>query len=332
MLYITTRSDRDAFTAHRTLLTERAPDNGLFLPMKFPQIDEEAFSKLVSDSFEKCVANIVNLFYSSELTQWDVGFCIGRNSVRVFGMNPKICCVELWHNPGNGFNYILNGLFRRVFGDDQEAETTEWFRLVVKIAVICGIYSELCRQNIISFGDSFDLSIPADDFSYPIAALYAAELGLPIGDLICNCVQTSEVWNMLHRGELSVGNLSDPLQASLERLVLLRIGNQAVRQLCDRRTLKLVTEEHERLKEGLFCVVSGKERAQDSLVRVFSNSGRILTPLAALCIAGLGDYRAKMGESKFTLVIEEDSPAMYLKEIEKVTSITSQQIEDYIKE
>ena len=49
MLYITTRGDRDAFTAHRTLCTDRAPDHGCFIPMRFPKFSEKEINDISLD-------------------------------------------------------------------------------------------------------------------------------------------------------------------------------------------------------------------------------------------------------------------------------------------
>ena len=104
MLYITTRSERDAFTPHRTLCTDRAPDGGLFIPMRFPKLTKGEIQSILQNTFEETVANIINLFFRVNITQWDVGFDIGRNTARISELNSKIYFAELWHNPGNGFD------------------------------------------------------------------------------------------------------------------------------------------------------------------------------------------------------------------------------------
>ena len=41
MLYVTTRNNRDAFTAQRVLTENRGPEGGLFLPFREPLFSEE---------------------------------------------------------------------------------------------------------------------------------------------------------------------------------------------------------------------------------------------------------------------------------------------------
>lgn len=328
MLYITTRSTKDAFTAHRTLLTDKAPDGGFFIPMRFPAFSDDQLRELLSESFETIIAKILNTFFRADITQWDVGFCFSRNTLRLIDMNPKIYLAELWHNTGNGMGYIMRGLFRRVFGGETELEPSEWFRIVVKIAFFFGIYAELQKLKFIRFGDAFDLSVPADDVTYPIAVLYAAKMGLPIGNIICNSVTNQELWTLIHRGEFSVGETDNDFKSNIERLLQLRLGEVNL----NIRSLSFEADRQEKIKEGLFCVVSGSERVLQMITSTFRNTERLLTPDTALCIAGLGDYRAKTGENRYTLVIEENSPLLFPAKIERATGLPARKIGDYLKE
>lgn len=328
MLYISTRGCADAFTAHRTLLTDRAPDGGCFIPMRFPQLSTDEVCEILDEPMESIIAKILNIFFRVELTQWDVGFCSGRNSLRVIDLNPKIHFAELWHNPGSEMEYIVLGLFRRVFGEETDLQPSEWFRIVMKIAAVFGIYSELAKRNVIAFGDRFDFTVPADDFLYPIAILYASNMGLPVGNIVCNCVCNHEIWNLIHRGELPTAAIIDDENTCVERLLHLRIGAVNLEQ----REIRFEADDHQRLKDGLFCTVSGLERGMQTITSVFSSTEKLLTPNAALCIAGLGDYRARTGEIRSTLIIEERSPTLYPAEIQRATGIPAKKIGDYLKE
>ena len=328
MLYITTRGDRDAFTAHRTLCTDQAPDEGCFIPMRFPQFSSAEISLIAEQSFEETVAYILNIFFSANLTKWDVSLYVGRNTARVPETNKRIILAELWHNPGNCFQYVLDGLFSRVFGTETNLQPSEWFKVAVKIAILFGVYGELCHSEQLKVGDHIDLSLPADDFSYPIAALYATAIGLPLGSVICNCTKTHEMWNLIHRGTLNYSGVPDIMRAGVERFLSLRLNKVPNSQ----GSFEADAEEKLILRKGIFCVVSGAERVLHALNGVYSSIARIVTPDVALCFSGLGDYRAKTGESKLTLILEEDSPALYTEEIGKATGISKSKLENYLKE
>lgn len=304
MLYVTTRGTRDAFTAHRTLCANKAPDNGYFIPMRFPQFSQDEVRSMVESSFEETVACILNLFFPAGLTKWDVGLFVGMNTARTIELSPKIVLAELWHNPGNCFDHVISGLFRRVIGKETNSAPSEWFCITVKIAILFGLYGELCRCNILSFGETIDLSLPADNFSYPIAAIYANTIGLPIGELLCNCSRTQEVWNLIHRGTLNISGLSDDLRAGLERFLFHRLKKAEC--ILDMRSYEAEPNEKACLQSGLFCTVSGKERIVQAQKGVIGSNKKFVTPNAALCFSGLGDYRAKTGDCRLTMIIEEE--------------------------
>lgn len=332
MLYITTRGDRDAFTSHRTLCSDIAPDGGYYLPMRFPRFSEKEIRAFVHAPFEETVAHILNVFFSAGLTKWDVGLCVGRNIARVLESNSKILVCELWHNSGNSFSYVINGLYQRIFGQTTENAPSEWFCIAVKVAVWFGIYGVLCQQSVLRFGQRIDLSVPADDFTYPVSALYATDAGLPIGDIVCNCNKNHEVWNLIHRGTMNTNDMDAGLQAGIERYLLVRLGDSAVVRFRKKRIFEISPEDAETLRKGLYCVVSGSDRVFHTLNGVYTTSKRIVSPSTALCLAGLGDYRAKIGESRLTLVLEEDSPVLFAEQVEQATGISKKKLNDHLRE
>ena len=46
VLYVTTRSKHDAYTAARTMNLDRGPDGGLFIPFRLPQFSLEQIAEL----------------------------------------------------------------------------------------------------------------------------------------------------------------------------------------------------------------------------------------------------------------------------------------------
>ena len=81
MLYVTTRGKYDAFTAARTMNLDRGPDGGLFIPFRLPQLTRDEIIALGSKTFGQNVADILNLFFSTRLSGWDVDMTIGRSPV-----------------------------------------------------------------------------------------------------------------------------------------------------------------------------------------------------------------------------------------------------------
>ena len=72
MLYVTTRSNQDAFTAHRALTESRGPDGGLYLPFHQPVFSGDDICALAGKPFNACVAEVLNRLFNRKLTTWDV--------------------------------------------------------------------------------------------------------------------------------------------------------------------------------------------------------------------------------------------------------------------
>ena len=51
MLYVTTRNNRDAYTAQRVLRENRGPDGGLYVPFREPVFSREEIDALKEKSF-----------------------------------------------------------------------------------------------------------------------------------------------------------------------------------------------------------------------------------------------------------------------------------------
>ena len=94
MLYVTTRNHLDSFTACPVLKENRAPDGGLFVPLHVPKLSQQDCARLAEMSFGQCAAEMLNLFFSTRLTGWDVDFAVGRYPVRLEALAHKIYLAE----------------------------------------------------------------------------------------------------------------------------------------------------------------------------------------------------------------------------------------------
>ena len=72
MLYATTRSDHDTFTSERALKESRAPDGGLYVPMRQVSYTPDELANLLEQSVSGIIAAIMNRFFSCKQTERDV--------------------------------------------------------------------------------------------------------------------------------------------------------------------------------------------------------------------------------------------------------------------
>ena len=70
MLYVTTRTKNDTFTAARALAEDRSSDGGLFVPLRLPQFDPAQIRQLGEQSFSQNVADVINLFFGALIVKF----------------------------------------------------------------------------------------------------------------------------------------------------------------------------------------------------------------------------------------------------------------------
>lgn len=318
MLYVTTRSEREQYPALRTLGQDRGPDGGTYVPFHLPVFSREEVEALKDKSFGTCVALTLERLFFPRLDGVELDFAIGRVPVKVPVMSHRIAVAELWHNIHWDFGWVVRELTQRLRTQSQlAAPVTEWADLAARIAVLFGVFGQLQRMDAVSFEQGMDVAVPTGDFTMPMAAWYAREMGLPIGSVIC-CGQQSGTWDLLHRGEVRT---SEPLPDGLERLIFGRLGTDEVRrylEICGRGGVYGPGEEElELLRQGMFASVVSPRRVERTIANVYRTNSYVLGPEAAMVYAGLQDYRATAGEGRLALILAEHRPA---KELETVAS------------
>lgn len=309
MLYVTTRNERDLYPALRTLGQNLGPDGGAYVPFSLPVFDREAVEDLKDQSFNATVALVLNKLFLPRLDGVELDFALGRKPVKLTEMNHRIAVAELWHNIHWNFDWIVRELTQRLRTEAQlQQPVTEWAELAVCIAVLFGVFGQLQRSGSVSFDQGLDVAAVSGDFTVPMAAWYAREMGLPIGNIIC-CDERSGTWDLLHHGQVRT---ADPLPRGFERLIFGCLGEEEARRyvkICERRGVYAPEEEAlERLQRGMFASVVSLRRTARRISSVYSAKGYLMGPEAAMAYAGLQDYRATAGEGRLALILARRRP------------------------
>ena len=340
MLYVTTTDKNDAYTAARTFLEDRGPDGGLFVPRQLPRFTQEDFSEHVCESFGERLAKILNLFFSTKLTGWDVDSAIGRCPVKAATMSHRIFLLELWRNLDGSYEQLERILAAKIRSDENAKQrVSSWLRIAIRIAMIFASYIELVRSKALSWEDSVDISLVSGDLSGVMALWYAREMGLPIANIICSCNENCALWDLLHHGEVKTDIQLIPtttpladvgLPAELERLVYGTLGWQYTKEflhICKNRGLYVPpAEEFESLRKGLFSAVVSRSRVDVLISSVYRTNSYLIGPYTALAYGGLTDYRAKTGESRAALILADRSPAQDAAVVAQAMGVTEQQL------
>ena len=314
MLYVTTRSNSETFTSNRALTENRGPDGGLYVPLHMPCFTPEEIKGLKDKPLGQRMADVLNLFFGTRLSGWDLDLTIGKSPVRLVPVGRRELLVESWHNPEGNFDWLVRSLSEALTGIQEDFDS-EWLSVAARIGVLFCAFGALMEQGI---AGKVDVSVPSGDFSGCVAAWYARQMGLPIGNIICCCNENGAPWDLIHRGELRTNSValrtSTPLcdqviPRDLERLVFACGGYPQAESyvLAVRRGGMYCPDEAtaKKLREGLFVSVIGERRMKST---IYTTTSRIIGPYTALAYSGLLDYRARTGESRYALILSERSP------------------------
>lgn len=321
MLYVTTRERKDAYTAHRTLVSDTGPDGGRYLPFRMPCLDEQALTELSTRTFPQNVAELLNQFFSCRLSGWDVELCTGRYPLRGISLNRKILIGELWHNVDWDYDRIETTLGRKLCSAAQENRVTSWVKIAIRISVLFALYGDLLKNGLLQKGQVFDISVPTGDFSAPAAVYYARQMGLPVCNIICACNENGGFWELLHLGQLrtdvqpakTVTPLADfAVPPELERLICGVLGTEEATRFdavcADKRVYSIRPDQRDSLREGMMSAVVSGSRVNTLIRSEYHTSGYVLGLYSALAYGALMDIRANTGESRTALILSDRSP------------------------
>ena len=344
MLYVTTRSNRDAYTAQRALRENRGPDGGLYVPFRAPVFSPEDIDALAEKSFNRCVADTLNVLFNTRLTSWDVDLSVGRHPVRLTKLNHRVLLGESWHNLDSRFSRMVQNLAGQLRAD-QKALSSDWAEIGVRIAVLFGICGELMRAGWVSREKPFDLSVVSGDFSAPVSAWFAREWGLPIGNIVCCCNENNSLWDLLRQGQLRTDEVSQTTETpdgdvvvpdGLERLIHSCGGPEEVQRyvaVCRRGGTYYPSDALlSRLRRGMYVAVVSGRRMRATIPSIYSTNNCLLSPYASLAYAGLLDYRSRTGESRYAVVLSEKGPVCDLETVAGALGISPQELKRHIDE
>lgn len=307
MLYLSTRNKADSFTAYRVLHSETAPDGGMFLPMQLPVQDDVSLAAFEQMSFGETTASILNQFFGTQLTGWDVDFAVGRQALDFVSAGYKISLAESWHNPEGTHNYLLRRLYYLVRGEKYTRDTPNlWFQTVVNIAILFGVYGKYYRQEIYEF----DVAVESGDLLLLLAIRYAQKMGLPIRKVILGCLDGDGVWELVSYGNYQTSRKERIV--AFEALLWLEFGYEEVQKyvsaILDRKQYGLKDLKFERFRTDLFAAVVGDNRVKNIVESTMRTNNYQMERSTARAFGALQDYRAKNGINKNTLLFARNAP------------------------
>lgn len=306
MLYLSTRNKADSFTAYRVLRAEAA-DEGMFMPMQVPVQDDFAMASFERMSFGEAAATILNLFFGTQISGWDVDFAVGRQVLDLVEIGHKVSIAESWHNPAGTHAYLVQRLYALALGEKSVARVPNlWFCTVVDIAILFGIYGKFCRRDLYEF----DVAVHNGDLLMLLAVRYAQRMGLPIRKIILGCSEEDGLWDFLAYGDYMTSKKDRAL--GLEGWLWLELGYEEVARFLasskKKAIYRLDAAPLEQFRTGIFAAVVGDYRVKNVLDSFPHTNNYQMEVGTARSFAALQDYRAKTGENNNTLLFTRNVP------------------------
>lgn len=332
MLYITTKDKNNVNTAYKALHNDMAEDGSNFLPFHLPCFSSDEIRKFRQKAFGQIIAEVINLFFSTNLTAWDVDFTLGRNITKMKSLSGKVFITELWHNAGGKYDFLLESLYRKVCDKEDGCKPTLWFSIAVRIAIIFAVYATSDADGEFSKTFNLDYCVPAtDDLVAASAIVYARRMGLPVNNIICVCEENSAVWEFLYRG---ICQRKSGFPKAFECFIYAILGYEGVQEFlkCKDGVGSAVLSEEllEKLHEGIYAPTVGQQRIESVIIGGYRTNRYIFTSNGAMLFGGLQDYRASTGESRGAVIMVDTSPLGEEKHILSVLGITKKELSDLI--
>lgn len=313
MLYRSTRSKVDSYTPYRALRLHKGEENGYILPLQIPTLNTDQIEGMKNAEYLRNVADILNLFFGTTFTAWDIESTIGKTPLQTVVCGQKIVLAQWWKNPASQFSHYQQALFVRLC-PEKGIKPTIWAKVAVRISLIAATILSLAENEV-------DIAVNAADFEQAFAVYYCRRMGIPIRKILIACNENSNVWDFVNRGELHCGatlrKTAYPQQDKVipdlfEAYFFLAYGYEQTQcflnAMVNCHDYQLPEETEIPANDNLFVSVVGQERIPVVINSFYSNNGLSVNPYTAFSIGVLQDYRAKAGESCTTVIFEDVSP------------------------
>lgn len=342
MLYATTRSKVDTYTAQRALAEERAPDGGYYVPASVPVYSREELEELLKEPAGEIVARVLGVFFGSKLGRLDVEFALGRKFFGLARISHRIVIGELWRSTEGSLTGLSRRLADRLSARVGQTEPGAWMRIACRIAMIFALFADMRRNGIISHTEIIDAAALTGDFEGPFALHMARKMGLPIGQIICCCNDNGGFWELLNRGQMKMNakvtqtmtpDCDAAVPAGLELLVHDRLERDDVEEYLDLMqkggTWYLSAEEHRHFQQGFSAAVVSDSRIRRAIPNLYNTNGYILCPYSALVYTGLMDYRSHPGPRRAALMLTETDPRACAQIVTRALAISDGELREW---
>ncbi len=244
------------------------------------------------------------------------------------GENVGVCAVE-----GN-FDDAQTGV-KKIFSDEavrqtlaehgcffSSANSINWGRVLPQIAYYVSAYCDLLASGQITAGQTVNVCVPTGNFGNILAALYAKNMGVPFGKLICASNANNVLTDFIRTGVYDRNrpfycttspSMDILISSNLERLLYLLTGSdEAVRgymqQLADTGRYAVSADVLEKIQQQFACGFCDDHGTEKTIADVFADWDYLPDTHTAVAWNVLRGYRTQTGDQTPTILVSSASP------------------------
>ena len=203
------------------------------------------------------------------------------------------------------------------------ANSINWGRVLPQIVYYISAYCDLLKAGKIAQGAPINICVPSGNFGNILAAYFAAEMGLPVGRLICasnhNNVLTDFIRTGVYDRNRTFYNTMSPsmdilVSSNLERLLYLLTGRDSdqvkryMRQLADAGRYEVSEQVKDKLQSRFSAYFCDDRETQKVIGQIHKKYGYLIDPHTAVGFSALEQYRAETGDDTPAVVASTASP------------------------
>ncbi|MGN0334424.1 MAG: threonine synthase [Lachnospiraceae bacterium] len=202
-------------------------------------------------------------------------------------------------------------------------------RLVPQVVYYVYAYAKLYANGEIEKDEKVNVVVPTGNFGNILAAYYAKQMGMPIGQLICASNDNKVLYDFFKTGTydknrdfiLTISPSMDILISSnLERLIYKIAGNDAATDVSLMKSLNeagnyTITENMKSELADFYGNYATEKEAADEIVSVYEDTGYVLDTHTAVASAVYGKYREETGDHKKAVIASTASPFKFTRSV-----------------
>lgn len=201
-------------------------------------------------------------------------------------------------------------------------------RLVPQVVYYVYAYASLVRMGKLKDGERMNVVVPTGNFGNILAAYYAKNMGLPIGELICASNDNKVLYDFFRTGNydrnrefiLTTSPSMDILISSnLERLIYKIAGSEEknkafMESLSDNGAYEITDEMKAELKD-FYGNYATEEEAAASIRKFYEDTGYVIDTHTAVAAAVYDKYKIETKDLTTTVIVSTASPYKFARSV-----------------